>query len=134
MSIFVNIGIVLNKKGEVLIVKRKRKEITKTGKNLIWVFPGGIQEKGETREARVIAEVLRETGYKVKVKKLIHLRLHPDTYKMVSYFFCELESENQNEIIEKDEISEVKWVKPEDLKNYFTTDIDSEVKNFLKIN
>ncbi|MEM5855471.1 MAG: NUDIX domain-containing protein [Candidatus Aenigmatarchaeota archaeon] len=132
---FVNIGVVLNKNGEVLIVKRKRKEVTSTGKEFVWSFPGGVQEINETREERVVKEVLLETGYKVKPIKQINLRIHPDTLVLIAYFLCKLESEEPiQEIEEKDEIEEVKWVKPEELKNYFTTDIDPEVKKILKIN
>ncbi|GIW67526.1 MAG: hypothetical protein KatS3mg096_394 [Candidatus Parcubacteria bacterium] len=128
------LGIVLNKKGEVLIVKRKKKEITANGKEFIWAFPGGRQEKGETREDRVVSEVLAETGYKVKPLRQIHLRVHPDTLTLIAYFLCELEKEEPvQEIEEKDEVEEVRWVKPEELKNYFTTDIDPEVKKILNI-
>jgi len=129
---FIVLGIVLNEKGEVMIVKRKKKETTMTGKELIWVFPGGRQEKEETREERVIKEVLAETGYKVKPIQQIHLRVHPDVLKMTAYFLCKLEKEEPTrDIEEKDEIEEVRWVKPEELKNYFTTDIDPEVKKVL---
>lgn len=133
-NIFVNLGIVLNKKGECLIIKRRKKETTLTGKELIWAFPGGVQEKGETREERVVKEVLLETGYKVKPIKQIHLRVHPDVNILIAYFLCELESnEPVQEIEEKDEIEEVKWVKPQELKNYFQTDIDPEVRKILNI-
>lgn len=134
MAIFVVVGIVLNKKGEVLIVKRKKSEITQSGKELIWAFPGGKLEPNDTREKRVVEEILVETGYKVKPIRQIHLRVHPDSFIMIAYFLCELENEEPvQEIEEKDEIEEVKWVKPQELINYFTTDIDPEVKKFLKI-
>jgi mutator protein MutT len=130
----VNLGVVLNKKGEVLIIKRRKIEKTKSSQQLVWAFPGGKQEKGETREERVIKEVLLETGYKVKPIKQIHLRVHPDTYVLIVYHLCELENEEPvAEIQEKDEVEEVRWVKPEELKNYFTTDIDPEVKKVLGI-
>ncbi len=134
MARFVSIGIVLNNKGEVLIVKRRQKEITLTGKEFVWSFPGGVQEKNETREERVIKEVLLETGYKVKPIKQIHLRIHPDTYVLIAYFLCKLENDEPvQEIEEKDEIEEIRWVKPEELKKYFTTDLDLEVKKVLNI-
>jgi 8-oxo-dGTP diphosphatase len=131
---FIVLGIVLNKNGEVMIVKRKKKETTLTGKELVWVFPGGKQEKEETREERVVKEILDETGYKVKPIKQISLRVHPDVFKMVAYFLCQLEEEEPVcEILEKEEIEEVRWVKPEELKQYFTTDIDLEVQKILGI-
>jgi len=133
-SEFIVLGVVINKKGEVLIVKRKGKETTLTGKELIWTFPGGKQKKGETREERVVKEVLAETGYKIKPIKQVHLRIHPDVFKMMVYFLCELEKEEPiQEIKEKDEIEEFRWVKLQELKDYFSTDIDPEVKKILAI-
>ncbi len=133
-SIFINIGIVLNKNGEVLIIKRRKPEITKTEKKLTWVFPGGKQEEGETREESVEKEVLVETGYKVTSQKILHIRVHPDSNLMMAYHYCHLENEKPVQPIEEiDEVEEVKWVKPEELGKYFTTDIDPEVKKFLKI-
>jgi mutator protein MutT len=133
-NFIVNLGIVLNKNGEVLIVKRRHPEETKTGKKLLWAFPGGKQEKGESREESVAKEILLETGYKVKPTRQIHLRVHPDTNVLLIYHLCELEKEESiAEIQEKDEIEEVRWVKPQELKDYFTTDIDPEVKKILGI-
>lgn len=134
MNEFINVGVILNKKGEVLIIKRKNPEVTKNNKIFIWSFPGGKQEAGESREERVVKEVLLETGYKVKPLKQISLRIHPDTYKIIAYFLCELEKEEPvQEISEKDEVEEIKWVRPEELKNYFTTDINPDVKKVLGI-
>ncbi len=130
----VNLGVVINNKGEVLIIKRKIPEKGKTGKILTWAFPGGRQDKDETREQAVEREVLLETGYKVKAVKQINLRIHPDTGVLLIYHLCELLEENQIQQPEENhEIEEIKWVKPEELKNYFTTDIDPQVKKLLGI-
>ena len=132
------LGVVLNKKGEVLIIKRRKPEFTTTGKVLLWAFPGGKQNpemlNSEQAAIEAVNEILRETGYKVKFLKEIHMRIHPDTFNMIAYFLCELEEDKPvQEIEEKYEVEEVRWVKPEELKNYFTTDIDPEVKKILNI-
>lgn len=133
-NVFINIGIVLNKNGDVLIIKRKNPEITKSGKKLVWVFPGGKQEENETRQESVEKEVLVETGYKVRAERELHLRIHPDANLMMAYHYCVLESETPVQPIEEiDEVEEVKWVKPQELAQYFSTDIDPEVKKILKI-
>ncbi len=88
----VNLGIVFNKEGKVLVIKRKKSEITKTSKEFIWTFSDGRQEKERFKNEEPIA----------KIKEV-------------------------------DEIEEIKWVKPEELKNYFTTNIDPEVKKILGI-
>ena len=130
----INLGIVINNKGEVLIIKRKVPEKGKSGKILIWAFPGGKQEQGETRESAVEREVLMETGYKVKAVKQINMRIHPDTGALVVYHLCELLEENQIQPpSEPHEIEEIKWIKKEEIKNYFTTDIDPQVQKLLGI-
>ena len=60
----INLGIVINNKGEVLIIKRKVPEKGKSGKILVWAFPGGKQESGETRESAVEREVLWKQAIK----------------------------------------------------------------------
>jgi len=130
----INLGIVINNKGEVLIIKRKVPEKGKSGKILVWAFPGGKQESGETRESAVEREVLMETGYKVKAVKQINMRIHPDTGALVIYHLCELLEENQIQLpSEPHEIEEIKWIKKEEIKNYFTTDIDPQVQKLLGI-
>jgi len=133
-SFIVNLGVVLNNKGEVLIIKRRKPEITKSGKEFVWAFPGGKQEEGESRQERVEKEVFLETGYKVIPIRELHLRIHPDSNIIVVYHYCLVDEKKEPvEIEEKDEVEEVKWVKPEELYQYFTTDIDPEVRKFLKI-
>jgi ADP-ribose pyrophosphatase YjhB (NUDIX family) len=130
----INLGIVINNKGEVLIIKRKISEKGKSGKILVWAFPVGKQESGETRESAVEREVLMETGYKVKAVKQINIRIHPDTGALVVYHLCELLEENQIQPpSEPHEIEEIKWIKKEEIKNYFTTDIDPQVQKLLGI-
>lgn len=130
----INLGIVINNKGEVLIIKRKMPEKGKSGKILVWAFPGGKQESGETRESAVEREVLMETGYKVKAVKQINMRIHPDTGVLVVYHLCELLEENQIQPpSEPHGIEEIKWIKKEEIKNYFTTDIDPQVQKLLGI-
>jgi mutator protein MutT len=130
----INLGIVINNKGEVLVIKRKVPEKGKSGKILAWAFPGGKQEQGETRESAVEREVLMETGYKVKAVKQINMRIHPDTGALVIYHLCELLEGNQIQPpSEPHEIEEIKWIKKEEIKNYFTTDIDPQVQKLLGI-
>jgi ADP-ribose pyrophosphatase YjhB (NUDIX family) len=51
--IVINVGVVLNKNGEVLIKKRRKPEKGEDNSKLTWVFPGGKQEPGETRKERI---------------------------------------------------------------------------------
>ncbi|MGC8981706.1 MAG: NUDIX hydrolase [Minisyncoccia bacterium] len=134
MENFVLVGIVKNSDGKVLIVKRKKIEKSEDGALLTWVFPGGRQKIGETREEALEREILEETGYKVKAIRQISIRIHPQFLKIICYYLCELENEEQIQNPQEDEeIEEIKWVYPNELKNYFTTDIDPNVMKELGI-
>jgi 8-oxo-dGTP diphosphatase len=128
------LGIVKNKKGEVLIIKRKNLEKSDYNTYLSWAFSGGKQRKDESREEAIEREILEETGYSVKAIEQIDLWVHPEFRKIICYFLCELLEENQiQKPKEEEEIEEIKWVKPEELKNYFTSKLNPKVAKLLGI-
>jgi 8-oxo-dGTP diphosphatase len=43
----------------------------------VWVLPGGSIEPGETREQAAVRETREETGYEIKVDRLVGRYLHP---------------------------------------------------------
>jgi len=126
---FINLGVVVNDKNEVLIVKRVKEEKSNDGLAVLsWAFPGGKQRFDETRKQGVEREVLAETGYEVCSIKEINLRSHPQFPVVIVYHLCHLVQKNpQQEPSEPWEIQEIKWVKIGELKNYFTTDLDKKV-------
>ena len=129
---FLNLGIVRNNRGEILLIRRVKKERGRNGSILTWAFPGGRQRLGETLGESVAREVLTETGYKVKSIKEISARFHPQFPVFIVYHLCKLISPKPVEKgKESYEIAEIKWVKPKEIKNYFTTDFNPEVKKEL---
>lgn len=126
---FINVGIVLNERGEVLMIRRAKPEKGKDGSILEWAFPGGKQRYKETREECVKREVLAETGYDITPIRQISLRVHPQIDVIIVYHLCSL---NQPEPIctpqEPYEIAEIRWVKPKEILTLCTTDIDPKVK------
>lgn len=126
---FINLGVVVNNQDKVLIIKRAKEEKSQDGtKTLTWAFPGGKQKFEETRKQGVEREVLAETGYQVTVLKEINLRSHPQFPVIIVYHLCRPLSDKPNQQpSEPWEVKEIKWVKPEELKNYFTTDLDKKV-------
>lgn len=130
----INLGVVLNDKGEVLVIRRVKEEITKDGKVLKWTFPGGKQKLNELRSESIKREIFNETGYKVRTEKEISMRMPPELPIILVYHLCRLEEPNQVQPSSKPwEIAEIKWVKPRDLKTLFTTSLDPKVAQELKI-
>jgi ADP-ribose pyrophosphatase YjhB (NUDIX family) len=125
---FYILAVVTNDKGEILIVKRLIEPPISTISGLgdtslvSWFIPIGKQKQGEAREECVLRNVLAETGYRVQVLYQIpnSLRLHPEFPNILKCaFLCKIEDKKQLENWQQPKyIQEVKWVKPEKLKDY----------------
>jgi len=131
---FLNLGIVVNDKGEVLLTRRVKQEKGRNGSVLIWAFPAGKQRLNESRSECVKREVLAETGYDVYSIKEISLRYHPQFPVGIVYHLCKLASPKPvAKPSEPWEIAEIRWVKPQEIKKLITTDLDPKVARELGI-
>jgi len=129
---FINVGIVFNDKGEVLLIRRVKEEKGSDGSVLTWAFPGGRQSLNESRADCVKREILAETGYDVESIKEISLRPHPQFDVFIVYHRCRLaKPEPIAKPSEPHEVAEIRWVKPEEIKNLITTDLDQKVSREL---
>jgi mutator protein MutT len=129
---FINLGVVRNEAGEILMVRRLNPEKGKNESTLGWAFPGGKQRFKESREQCVKREVLDETGYDIVPTRQLSLRMHPQFPVMIVYHLCELASQKPvAEPKEPHEIAEVKWVKSGEVKNLITSDLDPNVSREL---
>ncbi|MBI2592626.1 MAG: NUDIX hydrolase [Candidatus Colwellbacteria bacterium] len=130
---FVNLGVILNNKGEVLLVRRATEETGVDGSVLRWALPGGRQGFGETRSESVKRKILERTGYEVEPITEISLRLHPQFPVVVAYHICHLISPQSmtTKATEADKLAEVKWVKKEEVSKLITTELDPNVKKYL---
>ncbi len=131
---FINLAIIENRKGEVLMIRRVNKETGTKGGTLEWAFPGGKQRLGESREQSLVRDVLNETGYDIKPTRQLHIRMHPQFPICAVYHMCQLNNEiPAAEPKEPHEIAEVRWVQPADIRNLVTTDLDPAVAQALRI-
>ena len=131
---FINLGIVPNKEGEILMIRRKKEESGKDDTVLKWAFPGGKQKLSESRNDCVRREILAETGYSVTPVKQISLRKHPQIEMWIAYHLCKLNDENPiEEPSEPHEVAEIKWIKRDDIVSLVTTDLDVKIQKELGI-
>lgn len=129
---FVVLGIIQNQKGEVLLIRRVKEEKGKDGSILRWAFPGGRLHPNESRAECVKREVMEETGYEVSPMYQLNVRRHPQINMEISYWLCRLVAEKPKQPpSEPYEIAEVRWVKPNELEELITTDIDPSVRKAL---
>lgn len=122
-------GLVENEKGEVLLIFRRGK----------WDLPKGKLDKGESIEECAVREVEEETGLKnIELKKKLTMTYH--TYDEFGKHFLKdshwykMKVNGKQTIVPQTEedISEIRWVKKKDLKNYFGNTFPS-VKDVLAL-
>ena len=100
--------------GRVLIAERP------AGKPMagLWEFPGGKIEAGERPEVCLIRELKEELGIDVKEECLAPLtfasHLYPDFHLLMPLYVCR----RWEGIVEPREAQKLKWVRPNDLRNY----------------
>ena len=109
---------------EILLVKRKPGEGA-----LLWQFPGGSAEDGETIEEAVVRELKEETGADVKVLKVIGERVHPYTKKHMAYVACEYIGGDLE--VHDEDLEKAQWAKIAELSLYFTTPLYEKVGIYL---
>ena len=122
------LGIVYNTKtGKILIGKRERDPFVK---NISWSFPGGRPSYKKSLEDSLKEEIQKKTGLDVKIKQLVFARKPKEKKEfLLIYYLCE-KSGGKEKVGEK--FSEIKWIKPSEIRKYFTTSIDSRLLKILK--
>lgn len=128
---FINAGVIFDSKGRVLLVRRAKKEIGKDGSVLEWSFPGGKQRLSETRAECVRRKVLEKTGYEVKSTREIAMHVHPQFLVIIVYHLCELMSPKLIQEPTDHDYAQMKWVKPGEISELVTSEIDPAVQKLL---
>ncbi|MBF9073692.1 NUDIX hydrolase [Streptacidiphilus fuscans] len=90
--------------GRVLMVRRAVPE-----GELVWQFPAGKIEPGETPADAAVRETVEETGVVTRLARVIGERVHPATGRHITYLACSVERGDAR-IPSGDEVAEVRWV------------------------
>lgn len=121
MSVKIGAAIILDKEGRLLICQRP------LGKHLalLWEFPGGKIEVGETAEQCVIRECKEELDANIEVcaKYGETSHLYENTAVHIEFFICRI---TKGEPFNK-EHPQIKWVNVKELANYEFCPADKEI-------
>ena len=75
-----------------------------------WSLPSGGLEEGETLEQCCLREVFEETGYRISVNQLLHIkRAIISNYQVETHYFMATCEEQVSTAIIDSDIDEVKW-------------------------
>jgi 8-oxo-dGTP diphosphatase len=111
--------------GRVLMVRRAVKE-----GELMWQFPAGAIEDGETAEEAAVRETLEETGLKVEAIKLLGERVHPKTGRLMSYTAAEV-LDGEARVADDEELDAVAWVAHSEINEYVPYGLFEPVQEYL---
>uniref|UniRef100_A0A7E4UQM9 Nudix hydrolase domain-containing protein n=1 Tax=Panagrellus redivivus TaxID=6233 RepID=A0A7E4UQM9_PANRE len=126
-------GVVVNEKGQFLLVREKR------GIYLGWKFPGGMADPGEDVYTTAIREVSEETGVKTRfetvftMRHLTNFRAYPNCGDM--YFLCALKPADENQIEPKHcqrEIAACQWMSKSEIDALSSTEFHPFNKSILE--
>lgn len=109
----------------VLMVRRRVGE-----GDLLWQFPAGGIEHGETAEQAAVRETQEETGLTVEALKLIGERVHPKTGRRMSYTACSPIS-GEAHVADADELDAVAWVTHSEIADYVPYGLFDAVQKYL---
>ncbi|MFF8829302.1 NUDIX hydrolase [Streptomyces sp. NPDC015131] len=109
----------------VLMVRRRISE-----GELMWQFPAGGIEAGESPEEAAVRETLEETGLEVKAIRLLGQRVHPKTGREMSYTAAEVMA-GEAHVADEEELAEVAWVTHEEIADYVPYGLFEPVQEYL---
>jgi len=117
---------VIVRDGKILICQRPEGK----GNALLWEFPGGKRERGETPEECLVRECLEELGVTVSVHEMLGEREHtyPDITVHLRFFRASLSSGEPT----RREHRDMRWVRPEELSSYAFCPADKEFVTHLE--
>lgn len=123
-------AVVVNEQDEVLMIKRVKREVSKSGNTLTLVFPGGKQEGEESAAETAVRETDEETGCKVAPEKIIWEGPHPEFPVYMSYVACKL-TEISDSPTDDEDVAEVYWIPRSQLAETVTTKVNPFVQAYL---
>lgn len=110
------VAAVIERDGRYLITQRNASAVLP----LLWEFPGGRVEPGETDEHALMREVTWRTGARVRI--VGKLGEHHHTYQRydvhMTMFQCQLDEGDDNPEPRAENVNDLRWVPSSELKNY----------------
>lgn len=121
------LGIIFNPKTKKILIGRRERDphVPK----LTWCFPGGRLDYNEDVEKTLVKKMGEKTGLKIEnLGSIFAITLPEKKDFILIYFLCEVVSGKEKP---GKDFKELRWVKPEELKDHFTTSFHPHLKEYV---
>ncbi|AKU97535.1 Mutator mutT protein (7,8-dihydro-8-oxoguanine-triphosphatase) [Labilithrix luteola] len=123
------VAAVLERDGRYLITQRRASAVLP----LMWEFPGGRVEAGETDQQALKRELTHRLGVEIDVGKLISFVSHPYEHYVVDLFLYECTL--VTELLETRAVNAYKWALSQEFDQYpFTPADEASMNKLLGVN
>lgn len=120
------VGAVIEREGRYLITQRRPNAVLP----LLWEFPGGRVEEGESDREALRREIHERLGVAVDVKQpWICFRTHPYEHYTVDLYLSECDLLEED--LEPRAVNDFRWVTSEEFDDYPFTPVDEASMNKL---
>ena len=124
------LGIIYNPQTKMILIGKRVNDTNL--KSLSWVFPGGRPDYEKELEDNLQYEVKENTGLDVTVGSVVFSKTYPELREFLSvYYYCEPKSLD-DKAEPSGNLEELKWIKPTEIIDYFTTSIHPKIMEYLE--
>lgn len=99
-------------------------------RQLLWQFPGGFIEPGESCQQTAVREIGEETGVRTAAVLTLGQRVHPDTHRVMAYVVCHHVSGTAR-VAAPAEVADIAWPQVTDLASYIPGGVFSLVQSYV---
>ena len=121
------LGIIFDPKNKKVLIGRRENDPNIP--ELTWCFPSGRAVQGEDIDKTLKRVVKEKTGYVVKNLGTFFSKTYPEKDDLIGIYFLTQVFEGEEK--PGDDIVELKWVHPKELKSHFTTSFHKKLDEFL---
>ena len=121
------LGIIFDPKEKKILIGKREND--PNFKELSWCFPGGKLMPGEGIDDVLKKHVKENTGYEIKNLGAIFSKTYPEKLDLLAVYFLTEIFEGEKKAGK--DFTELKWVSPKELRDYFTTSFHKKLEEFL---
>ena len=122
------LGIIYNQETKMILIGRREND--PYFKELSWVFPGGNPNYENELEESLASIIKTQTSLEVKVEKIVFAKTYPEKREFLSVYYLRGPIRGVEQA--GGGLVEIKWVKPTEVKKYFTTSLHPKLFEYLK--